>query len=525
MKMPMNVGGTVHGGRWAAALLFLVSVFAVTAGAQDSTLLQGLGLDSAVAKKETDFSCSAKAPPSRPAQFSGAEGLPPLPLPAVPLRRTEKKNPPRPPVLIAKISTTRASDWATNPGDAENLLRWMAENLKVNFSSINLPQDQIPQDPQEIPILYRTGHDAFEFPPAVRDQLRKYLLGGGTLVFDACCGRRAFVESALREMQTLIPERPPYRLPPGHPLFSAFTEMRDFKYREFAKQAGARDNDPGIIGIDVGCRTAVFLFRWDVSCGWDNLGDSGEHHCLGYTVDTSRKLGANLMAYITAEHNTAMPLSRALQFADATPEKSGKFAIGQAMYGGRWRTREAGLSMLLNIFHERTKTPVRFAVEDVGLTSQRLTELPFLYLTGHENFELSEAERTGLRQYLQRGGILLAEACCGRDEFDRAFRREIAAVLPGAELAPLPAGHSLYQYPNRIAAVQPRPALAKRLGTTDKVPPRLQGISLNGHLAVIYSPDGLACGWEMAECPYCRGLVPADALNLGANILSYAIMQ
>ena len=76
-----------------------------------------------------------EAPPS---QFSGSEGVPPLPLPAVPLRRTEKKNPPRPPVLIAKIATASRADWATNPGDADNLLRWMAEQLKVNFSAINL---------------------------------------------------------------------------------------------------------------------------------------------------------------------------------------------------------------------------------------------------------------------------------------------------------------------------------------------------------------------------------------------------
>ena len=491
----------------------------------DPSLLRGLGLDSAAAAREKDFSCAPKPPPSRPAQFSGGEGLPPLPLPAVPLRRTEKKNPPRPPVLIAKITTERASDWATNPADAENLLRWMSENLKVNFSSINLPQDQIPQDPKEIPILYRTGHEAFEFPPAVRDQLRRYLLGGGTLVFDACCGRRAFVESALREMQTLIPERPPYRLPPGHPLFGAFTDLKSYQYRDWARKAGAVDGDPGIIGIDVGCRTAVFLFRWDVSCGWDNLGDSNEHHCLGYTIDTSRRLGANLMAYITAEHNTAMPLSRALQVADASPEKSGKFAIGQLMYNGHWRTREAGLSMMMNVFHDRTKTPVRFAVENVPATSSRLTEMPFLYLTGHEEFEFTEAERAALRQYLQRGGILLAEACCGREEFNRAFRRELAILMPASELTPIPAGHQLFQYPARVTAVQPRPALAKRLGSTDKIAPRLQGVTLNGHLAVIYSPDGLACGWELAECPYCRGIAPADALNLGVNILSYSILQ
>ncbi len=491
----------------------------------DPAILRGLGLDSDVAKKEDDFSCVPKPQPSKPAQFSGAEGMPPLPLPAVPLRRTEKKNPPRPPVLIAKISTRRAADWATNPGDTENLLRWMAENLKTHFTSINLPQNRIPENAREIPVLYRTGHDAFSFPPEVRDQLRRYLLQGGTLVFDACCGRRAFVESALAEMQTLVPERPPYRLPPDHPFFHSYAGIREVQFRPWALKAGAQADDPGVIGIDVGCRTAVFLFRWDVSCGWDGLADSAEHRCLGYTADSARALGANLMAYITAEHATAMPLSRALRFADATPEKHGRLTVAQVKYAGPWRTREAGISMLLNVFHEQTKIPVRFAQEEAAFTSKKLSEIPLLYMTGHEVFVLTPAERDGLREYLRRGGTLLAEACCGREGFDAALRREIAAAFPDAALAPIPAGHMIFQYPNALAAVQPRPALAAKLKAAGKVPPRLLGLSLNGHLAVIYSPDGLACGWELAECPYCRGVASQDALALGVNIFSHVMTQ
>ncbi|NCB32110.1 MAG: DUF4159 domain-containing protein, partial [Clostridia bacterium] len=49
--------------------------------------------------------------------------------------------------------------------------------------------------------FHRTGHDAFSFTPEIRERLRAYLAGGGTLILEACCGRRAFVESALREVQ------------------------------------------------------------------------------------------------------------------------------------------------------------------------------------------------------------------------------------------------------------------------------------------------------------------------------------
>ena len=88
-------------------------------------------------QEEKNYTCDPKPPPKPPAQHSSAEGLPPLPLPAVPLRRTEKKNPPQAPVLVVKIDTGKEDDWNTNPSDIENLLKWMAKNLGVNFSSEN----------------------------------------------------------------------------------------------------------------------------------------------------------------------------------------------------------------------------------------------------------------------------------------------------------------------------------------------------------------------------------------------------
>ncbi len=506
------------------AIAAAVIVAAHTAAAQ---LTEGFGLDSETVQHEEEFTCVPAQPPPAPSQHSSAEGLPPLPLPVVPLRRTEKKNPPRPPVLIAKIATASQADWATNPGDTTNLLRWMAANLDVHFSDMNLPENRIPSDPREIPVLYRTGHDAFSFSEQTRARLRAYILNGGTVIFDACCGRRPFVESALREMQLLIPERPPYRLTLDHPLYHSFFDLKpeDIQYRQYALKAGARNGEPGAVGIDVECRTAVFFFRWDVSCGWDGLEDSDRHHCLGYTIDSARRIGANLMAYITAERSASMPLSKALQFVDAEPGRAGKFVIAQARYSGLWKTREAGLSMLLNAFHEQTETPVRFDRQELALDSSRLFDAPFLYLTGHQDFTLNERERQNLRQYLLRGGTLLAESCCGREAFDLAFRREIGEVLGGTELERLPAGHPIFAYPNQLQSVQPRPALARQLGADGRISPVLYGVNVEGRLAVIYSPFGLACGWELAECPYCKGIEAPDALALGINILTCIIMQ
>lgn len=280
-------------GRWACRLscvwICLLLCVDLSAG-----LLDGFGLDSQVVREESKYTCTPVPPAKPPAQHSGAEGLGPLPLPAVPLRRTEKKNPPRPPVLIAKIATKRRSDWATNPADSKNLLRWMSKTLNVHFSAINVPEQQMPTDPKEVPVLYRTGHEAFSFSDDTRQNLRAYLRQGGTIIFDACCGRRASVESALTEMQKLIPERPAYRLTLDHPLYHSFFEVKSINYRSWASKAGAQAGEPSGIAIDIGCRTAAFFFRWDVSCGWE-LAQCP--YCAGVASTDALALGVNILSY------------------------------------------------------------------------------------------------------------------------------------------------------------------------------------------------------------------------------------
>src|SRR5215213_11662948 len=64
-------------------------------------------------------------PPPRknPTRQTSAEGMPPLPLPAVPLRRSEPKAEPAPPLMIAKMEYGTTQDWNTDPGDIDNLMR------------------------------------------------------------------------------------------------------------------------------------------------------------------------------------------------------------------------------------------------------------------------------------------------------------------------------------------------------------------------------------------------------------------
>ncbi len=70
-------------------------------------------------------------PPQRknPERQTSAEGMPPLPLPVTPMRRSEPKAEPAPPLFLAKLEYGVLQDWNTDPGDVDNLLRHCRSQL------------------------------------------------------------------------------------------------------------------------------------------------------------------------------------------------------------------------------------------------------------------------------------------------------------------------------------------------------------------------------------------------------------
>ena len=53
--------------------------------------------------------------------------------------------------------------------------------------------------------------------------------------------------------------------------------------------------------------------------------------------------------------------------------------------------------------------------------------------------------------------------------------------------------------------------------------PQLLAILLNGDLRVIYSPFDLEVGWLGMDQPLAKGYQPNSAMQLGVNIIMYAM--
>ena len=121
-------------------------------------------------------------------------------------------------------------------------------------------------------------------------------------------------------------------------------------------------------------------------------------------------------------------------------------------------------------------------------------------------------------RYLKAGGLLLADACCGRLAFDMAFRREIAKALPGQRLERLHGRSSALPLPLRHQAGGVHAAGARGFWRRS-TRPELEGITLDGRLAVIYSRFDLGNGWEQFPHAYSYGLKDESALKIGTNVL------
>lgn len=465
-----------------------------------------------------------KPPPPPPAHMSSGESTIPYPgPPTVPQSRSEKKKPPSPPVMFTKLTSQYGVvDWATRPNDLNNLLKSMKDMIDVHFMSEVKAFNEIDPDPDRNPILYRSGHFHFEFSQAEREKLRRYLLGGGMIIFNTGMGSKPFYDSARAVLQATFPEVPIQRLGPDHPIFHSYYDLDRVQYRTGVAKAGHAGSDPWLEGITVNCRTVAVISRWCMAIGWDALDDES---LMGYSVESAQKLGINIMSYATAQRAWAKAAANAMEFVDPSGSAAGKMQIAQIVYDGEWKTRHAGISVLLQQFNQKTEIPVKFARSEMRLSDPKLFDSPLIYMTGHEDFRLKPEEVNALRDYLKNGGLLFGEACCGRKAFDYAFRREIGKVFPGQALGPIPAQSTIFALPNKLSSLGVTPALAAQLGNKSSSEPRLLGVEVDGHMAVIYSPFGMAGGWELSQNPYALGYDESGALALGQNILMYAITQ
>ena len=175
------------------------------------------------------------------------------------------------------------------------------------------------------------------------------------------------------------------------------------------------------------------------------------------------------------------------------------------------------------------KQPVGWQIFDPRLASletaaeqkEELSNLlasPILYLNGHDAPDLTEKQIELLRRYIDEGGFIFAEDCCGKPGFDAGFRDLIEKkILKDSPLVELQPGHPIWTAHTPIDLAE-----FYRGQPAEK---RIQCVERGCKTVLVYSPIPLAGYWEEARfMPTKPGAANRGelAFRFAGNVIAYA---
>ena len=139
---------------------------------------------------------------------------------------------------------------------------------------------------------------------------------------------------------------------------------------------------------------------------------------------------------------------------------------------------------------------------------QDMLQAPIAFFNGHNAPEFPARAKQNLRDFVEQGGFIFAEACCGshgirpRDSSDWSRR---CSPRPEYRLRPLLPDHPVWR--------------AKHLLSPEIHP--LWGIEHGCRTVLIYSPQDLSCYWNQVERSPTNPAV-IKAFRVGENVIDYA---
>ncbi|MBL8827709.1 MAG: DUF4159 domain-containing protein [Planctomycetaceae bacterium] len=429
-------------------------------------------------------------------------------------------------VVVARLKHEPDDDWNPHRRDLANLVNYVEQRWRrdLTWQVIDIGAADA-SDLMQTPVLMISGKLAPRFTPDQIALLRKYIDLGGFIFAENCCSDDRFDDGIRRLAAAIFPE-PEYQLrllDAGHPLWTA-EERVDANYM------------PPLYGVDYGCRTCFVYANRNLGCYWE-LAVPGKapptQKRISDGMTASLSVGINVLAYAT-NRELKYKLDAALDVASndiGDRAARGRMAIAKLKHNGGWNVAPSALPNLLRTVEKQTGLMVAVDRREVTLLGDQLKNYHVVFMHGRNEFSFSPEERKALKEYLERGGMIVADAVCASEAFSRAMRRELLAVFPEVKLEAIPATHPLYtnQFGGfDLRKVTLRKPDVRRAGeplkaVTREQPPELEGLPLGDRYAVVFSPYDLSCALERHDSLECTGYIREDAAKIGLNIILYSL--
>jgi hypothetical protein len=173
-----------------------------------------------------------------------------------------------------------------------------------------------------------------------------------------------------------------------------------------------------------------------------------------------------------------------------------------------WQNDPDDVRNLVSIVSRDWKNLLTWQVVDPAIASvSELLQAPIIFFNGHRVPEFNALAKQNLREFIEQGGFIFADACCSSAEFDAGFKDLMKEIFPEEQfkLRPLSEDHPVWRAKHLLA-----PSAYE-----------LWGIEHGCRTVVIYSRLDLSCYWNQAESSPVNPAV-IKAIKIGQNVVDYA---
>jgi hypothetical protein len=436
-------------------------------------------------------------------------------------------------MLVEKEGKGGLLDWNRKHNDARNLTDYASREL---FKG--LPLGWQTYDPRrreftdaeilaeagilvQSPILYITGHNAPNLTGQQEKLLKKYLEEGGFVVAEACCGSKEFADEFRSLIGRLFKGSELKAVPPEHAIWKSHFLVPPTEF-------------PKLECLDVGCRTVLVFSPEPLAGYWEEtrfMPKSGQE--AKTRGERAFHLAANVIAYATGKEPPKQRLATR-KLVDSGPQKDPPRGFVQPVQlkVGEEPPAKSAMRNLMGYLKDNAKLDVNLKTEGLPPSDPDLFKYKFLYVHGKKAFDIDDNGVENLQATLQSGGLLLADACCGSEAFDKAFRAFALKLFPDSKLVEIPLDDPLYSEKlngRKIDLVERREKAGGAKEGNDagfeRLPPKLEGIKIDGRWVVIYSKYDIGCALENHKSTDCLGHTPDSARRLAAAAVLYALKR
>ena len=409
------------------------------------------------------------------------------------------------PLIIQKLERDD-KDWDNDHYDLENLTNYYTQQTGKKVAWQNARMRENAGDLLEAPILLVSGRKELYLSVKQRNILKEFLLNGGTVLAIPASESERWDKSFRKVMSELYPEAKLMQIAKDHPIYSHLFEIPHEERQE-------------TFGLYEGCSLKVlFVPKGAYTCKWTTENQN----------NFSFQMGVNILAFLAGDDGLKnridpvnfVPLSVTNKTNEA-PVERGAVVIGQIKHDGLWKPHQFDIYNLMKHLNEYAGVTAGFNPEPVTLDSELIYNYPIVFMTGQFEFSYTKTQAENLKKFIEKGGFLFAEPCCGQKAFDVAFRAFISDVFPENNLKQIPLDDELFTIGYDIRRVKYRSAVVKKEPALDT--PVLEGIKIGDRYGVIYSPFNFSIGLNGHPCPICWGYSPKDSLRVATNIVLYAL--